>query len=454
MAVGGDLGGAAVASTAGFLQAMRNLSPSLGQGAQAALAYTGQNFNDPLAVPTAGGGMGDAAPSNPNNAATAPMMSPTQAAPDPKVLAYLQALNAAAQQKGAAGAGAAGASTASPSVNDYITAILGQGTPTAPSAADFGPAPQLSDFFSSTPYDQALASVASGSKAAQGSIGSDYTAANSTLGQIAALVGQNSTSMANQMNQDSQRAVGNMNGYAQQAQALAGPGGGVASRLAALQGTLGGQQAAQQSLGAALQGIQNFNTQQDRAGVATNKQSALDSLAAQVAGANNRIGLAESQDQTKAQQELASANSARGTAMAKAGTDYQNALKSYDAQRLAVLNNAMTQAKAATESNRNAAQDTWAGWAGSGNQNGDFLNQTMTGIINGGKSATGTSLPAAKNQAEAITRLNNLADANGSPAPRGSIAYNILLGNIGQYYKGGNTAPDIMGALSQMAGAY
>lgn len=365
-------------------------------------------------------------------------------ATDPKVGAYLTAMaNAAKQQQATAPQPAA-------DPQSYLQQILGA-APTAPTAADFGPAPTLADFFSAAPYQQALAAVAQGQKTATGSINDAFNQAGQQQAATQAFYGnqnkefqqQQQAALANENNQ--------INGYIQQALKLSGPGSGVQASLSPLQADVAMQNASQNNTLADLGQLAQMNNSGFTQALQTNHQGSLNALASAVAAENSKINLQQAADQAKAEQELASANSARGTAMAKANSDYQNALQTYNGNAAKVMGDAYTAAVGAAPSSLNAARDTIAEWAtraGAGDQNAADLNQKATAIFGG--TLGGQTQSAPKSQADAVNRLNNMAPAMGG---RGSIEYNILAGLIGEYYSGGKAPPNVNAVLQQWAQA-
>ncbi len=230
-------------------------------------------------------------------------------------------------EKGATGA----TNSPTPSLAEVLNMLVGP-APVAPTAAVFGAAPTLGDFFSAAPYQQAQAQLASGNKTAQGTVNNAYAQAAKQMGAIGTQANRNTAIAEAQANADEARAANAVQGFANQAGQMAGAGGQVQGRLAALQGILAGQQGAAKTLNAQLAGIQQNNMSQDQAALTSGRQNALNYLASAVLGEGSKIRLSEATDQARAQQELASANNARAVDMARANASYQSALKSYQAQ--------------------------------------------------------------------------------------------------------------------------
>lgn len=249
-----------------------------------------------------------------------------------------------------------------------------------------GPAPSLSDFYSSAPYDQANSTLQQGTKSATDTINQAYQAAqqrqqaqqaqtNAALQQLAA----QTQADRNATNQFTQATLG-------QAAQTAGAGSQLGARLALDQAV---------AANAADRGTNTVNNYMLQA--RNDAQSSADGLNAAQAGGlaaltaaanaeSGKIGAAQANAQASGQRAFAQANASRAS--------------NFDA----LLGRANTYLQGLQGTGRSQALDTVAQLQSSDPGTADAFQQAVYGVTLAGQAVPGYNGPA-KDQAEALQRL-------------------------------------------------
>lgn len=332
------------------------------------------------------------------------------------------------------------AGPAQASLGDVLTSILGA-APQAPTAADFGPAPTLGDFFNAAPYQQALAQLSQGNQTAQGTIANAFNQAQQQQGQNVAVANAGTADALQREQAAAAQGTGAVNSDIANAQALGGPQ--MAAALAGLKATNTEQNTSTNNLDNVLAQVQRNNATQDTASLGSQRAAALQYLASQVLGGQNKIGLQQAADEAKAQQLLASATNTRNLDMSKALQQYNTANNAYNSRENTLVGGASKALGNTTPGGSGWAKGQlgqWAQQAGQGNQNAAFSLATAQKLI---EPFTPPGATTQKNPtyADAVQRL--MANAN-TMGGTNSIAYNVMSDWLNNYF--GNTKHSALAA--------
>lgn len=223
---------------------------------------------------------------------------------------------------------AAGAN-ATPAFWNQLEGMVGQGSapPDASSISDLinhllGTPPQLSDLFSSKPYENMISQLASNKASGQNDISASYAKALADLAATTADAQKGQTNYASQVAANTQQAQDSQQAFLQN-MGIAGPAGTAMGNALSGQAAQMAQQAAdQKNMAATINQVQNGDLAHTKQDVAQQQMAAMNYLSGQTAGAQGSVTRQEASDQSTAMKDLATMLASR---QSQAGSLLNNA---------------------------------------------------------------------------------------------------------------------------------